>query len=450
MDRRRFIRQSTLSAGSLILSAHTPLKRYPAKKPEVLVIGAGFAGLAAALRLKRKGIAVTVIESRNRIGGRVFSHPVNENLVVELGGEWVGNSHTRMRELCAAFDLTLENNQMDTHLIYKEQYQAPGSWNYSEEWNTKFKRILEAYPHLKETDKQKLDQYDWWRFLVNNGCNGRDLDLRELLDSTDFGESIRHVSAFAALAEYAESSEKNEMDLKIKGGNAMLAYKMREQIGAEHIHCSHYVSRVVQKDRVEVTCSNGEKFTGDKLICAIPTFSVQKIRWEPVLPAPLDAALNALQYARINKHALHFSERFWKEEAFDLVSDQSPHYFYHATKNQQSAEGVLIAYSIGDKAASNANQSNAFLANDVFRCLEPHFGNLRPLLKSQANYYWGNDAYSYGAYALYGIGQWFKVMPELKKKFLHTFFAGEHLADWQGFMEGAVNTGEAAADAVIE
>ncbi|MCD2424098.1 FAD-dependent oxidoreductase [Niabella pedocola] len=450
MDRRRFIRQSTLTAGSLILSAHTPLKFYAGKKPEVLVIGAGFAGLAAALRLKQKGIPVTVIESRNRVGGRVFSHTVNENLVVELGGEWVGNSHTRMQELCATFGLPLENNQMDTHLIYKDQYNAPGSWSYSEEWNARFKRILETYPHLKDSDKQKLDQYDWWRFLVNNGCNGRDLDLRELLDSTDFGESIRHVSAFAALAEYAESSEKNEMDLKIKGGNAMLAQKMRDQIGSEHIYCDHHVSQIVQKDRVEVTCSNGKKFTGDKLICAIPTFSIQKIQWDPVLPAPYAAALNALQYARINKHALHFSERFWKEEAFDLVSDQSPHYFYHATKNQPSAEGVLIAYSIGDKAASNANQSNEFLANDIFRCLEPHFGNLRSLLKGQANYYWGNDAYSYGAYALYGIGQWFTVMPELKKKFLHTFFAGEHLADWQGFMEGAVNTGEAAADAATE
>ncbi|MCF3110849.1 FAD-dependent oxidoreductase [Niabella sp. CC-SYL272] len=449
MDRRRFIRQSALSAGGLILSAHIPFSRYPLKKPEVIVIGAGFAGLAAALQLKRKGVTVTVIESRSRIGGRVFSHPINENLVIELGGEWVGNSHVRVRELCAEFGLPLENNQMNTHLIYQGQYHAPGSWNYSEAWNAKFKKILDAYPHLKETDKQRLDQYDWWRFLVNNGCSGRDLEIRELLDSTDFGESIRHVSAFAALAEYAESSEKNEMDLKIKGGNALLVHKMREQIGAENIYCSHHVSRIVQKNRVEVTCTNGKRFTGDQLICAIPTFSVQQIHWDPVLPEPLTAAFNALQYARINKHALHFSERFWKEEAFDLVSDQSPHYFYHATKNQQSTEGVLIAYSIGDKAASNANQSNAFLADDVFRCLEPHFGNLRSLLKGQVNYYWGNDAYSYGAYALYGIGQWFKVMPELKKKFLLTHFAGEHLADWQGFMEGAMNTGEAAAAEVI-
>ncbi|MGJ7031129.1 flavin monoamine oxidase family protein [Niabella hirudinis] len=449
MDRRRFIRQGALSAGALVISGHSPFKQYPLKKPEVIVIGAGLAGLAAAYQLKKEGCAVTVIESRSRIGGRVFSHRISNDLVIELGGEWVGNSHKRMQELCAAFGLELENNQMDTHLIYKNTYQKPGAWDYSDDWNKKFKKILEAYPHLKEADKRQLDRYDWWRFLVNNGCSGRDLDIRELLDSTDFGESIRHVSAFAALAEYAESSEKNEMDLKIKGGNARLADKLREQIGAANIYCNHHVSKVVQKNSVEVMCSNGKRFSGDRLICAIPTFSVQKINWDPGLPAHLSAAINALQYARINKHALHFKERFWKDEAFDLVSDQSPHYFYHATKNQASAEGVLIAYSIGDKAASNANQSDRFLANDVYRCLESHFGNISSLLKGQANYYWGNDAYSYGAYALYGIGQWFELMPELKKKFLHTYFAGEHLADWQGFMEGAINTGEAAADAVM-
>src|SRR5690606_7105492 len=108
-----------------------------------------------------------------------------------------------------------------------------GEWNYSDAWNEKFKSILDGYEKLTQADKLKLDKMDWWRFLVNNGCEGRDLDIRELLDSTDFGETIRSVSAFAALAEYAESSEKNEMDLKIKGGNSMLAYKIEEQIGKD-------------------------------------------------------------------------------------------------------------------------------------------------------------------------------------------------------------------------
>jgi monoamine oxidase len=80
--------------------------------------------------------------------------------------------------------------------------------------------------------------------------------------------------------------------------------------------------------------------------------------------------------------------------------------------------------------------------------LAPHFGPIIPKIEKQVNYYWGEDQFTKGAYAIYQPGQWFKVKPELQKPFLHTHFAGEHLADWQGFMEGAVNTGEDAADAI--
>ena len=235
------------------------------------------------------------------------------------------------------------------------------------------------------------------------------------------------------------------MDKKIKGGNKQLAEALLNSIGTKHVLLNHHVHSIVQKDKVTVICSNGQSFEADKLICTAPTFSLTRINWQPALPEEYLHAVNQLQYARINKHALHFSGKFWKDDAFDLVTDRSPHYFYHATKGQSPQEGVLIAYSIGDKAAMNANQNNEVLATEVYQCLAPHFGDVRPLLPSQVNYYWGNDPYSRGAYVLYGAGQWFGLMPLLKKQFLHTHFAGEHLADWQGFMEGANNSGEEAA-----
>ena len=69
------------------------------------------------------------------------------------------------------------------------------------------------------------------------------------MDSTDFGETIRSVSAFSALAEYAESSEKNEMDLKIKGGNSLLAKRIAEKIGNDKIKLQHTVNRIVQNSK---------------------------------------------------------------------------------------------------------------------------------------------------------------------------------------------------------
>lgn len=448
-NRREFIKQSALAAAGLLLAENSFGSFHIAKKPVVIIIGAGFAGLAAAYQLRKRNIDVVMLESRKRISGRVFSHVIDpqENLVIELGAEWVGNSHTRIQELCKEFSLELQNNQFDSHLIYQGKYYKNGEWDYSPEWNRKFQQLLANYKKFTREDKEKLDKMDWWRFLVNNGCSGRDLDLRELLDSTDFGESIRQVSAFAALAEYAESSEKNEMDMKIKGGNSQLAVKLAEKIGNDKILLEHKVDRIVQnpKGGVKVYCSNGKTFAGDKIICTVPTFAAMQIKWEPGLPPSQINAMNELQYARINKNPLLFSQRFWKDESFDMITDQSPHYFYHATKNQSSQKGVLISYTIGDKAAVTANQSDEWKAAAIQQTLSPFFGDVRSMLEKQANYYWGNDEISRGAYAIYGKGQWFRVRPILQRSHLHTHFAGEHLADWQGFMEGAINTGEEAA-----
>ena len=451
-SRRDFIRQSTLATGGVLLSSSSFERFFIGKKPKAIIIGAGFAGLAAALQLHKKNIDFVILEARNRIGGRVFSHTIDpaENLVIELGAEWVGNSHTRVRELCDEFSLELQNNQFDTHLIYQGKYYGKNEWDYSDAWKTKFQSLLDGYDKMTQADKVKLDKTDWWRYLVNNGCEGRDLDLRELLDSTDFGETIRNVSAFAALAEYAESSEKNEMDLKIKGGNSMLAQKIADTIGPDKIKLHHRVQRVVQQSKggVKVFCDGGESFTADKIICTVPTFAAQRIKWEPGLPAEQVNAMNQLQYARINKNPLLFRERFWKDESFDMVTDQSPHYFYHATKNQVSDKGVLISYTIGEKAAVVANQTDEWKANMIQQTLQPHFGDVKSLIDKQANYYWGNDEFSRGAYAIYGKGQWFTLQPILRRTHIHTHFAGEHLAEWQGFMEGAIDTGEAAASKI--
>jgi monoamine oxidase len=450
LSRRDFLKNTTLTAGGILVASGSFSRNFLTHNPKVIIIGAGFAGLAAAYQLKKRKIDFVILEARNRISGRVFSHTIDEaeNLVVELGGEWVGASHTKVIALCKEFGLELFNNEMSTHLIYKGEYFKNTEWDFSTEWKIKLGKLFDHYHHLTTAEKITLDKMDWWRYLVNNGCNGRDLDIRELLDSTDFGESIRQVSAFSALSEYAESSAHNEMDFKIRGGNNLLAKKIAERIGYDKIKLEHAVAKIIQKDKVNVYCGNGEKFEGDKIICTIPTFSMQKILWEPVLPKEKIEAVNALQYARINKNIFLFNERFWKDESFDLITDTPVHYFYHGTKNQISAKGALISYSIGDKGDVISKQNDEFRASLLQQCLQPGFPDIKSKILKQLNYYWGEDEYSKGSYAMYGKGQWFGVQPVLKRSFLHTHFAGEHLADWQGFMEGAIETGEAAANKI--
>jgi monoamine oxidase len=454
MRRRKFLLQT--AAGSTALAVPSVLQAavMPKKKTtSAIIIGAGFSGLAAAYQLKKNGVRVTILESRECIGGRVFSFksPLLKDQVIEFGAEWVGFSHERIIALCEEFGLELFNNQFQTHLSLGGIYSPAGGWDFdaglAEFWEKKT-MLWEGY---SEKYKHHLDRMDWWHFLNNQGFTDRDIMLRELLDSTDFGESIRHVSAFAAFAEYAESSEMNEMDLKIRGGNGMLAEKLADAVGRDHILSRHKVTHVVQNKSkgVEVVCDNGQKFTADKLICTAPTLAVQKINWSPGLPTTQVDAMNALQYARIGKFPLVFSERFWQEDDFDMITDTPAHYFYHGTKNQPGDQGVLICYATGDRADALGSVNKQQREQIILDALKPAFGDVRKYLVDGISYHWGNDPYSRGAYAMYGIGQWFDLMPILRVPHMHTQFAGEHLADWQGFMEGAINSGEDAADAIL-
>jgi monoamine oxidase len=352
--------------------------------------------------------------------------------------------------LCNELQLDLFDNTFSTHFIHQRKHFKPGEWNFTEGWTKKYESLKAAFRNITKDQAKEFDKTDWWHYLINNGCEGKDLLLHELLDSTDFGESIRHVSACVAMGEYAYSSEKNEMDFKIKGGNSMLAEALAGKIGRINIKTGIQVIKVEQGSNVKITCNNGEVFTADKLICTAPTFAISKIEWLPQLPAEKISAINELQYCRINKNPILFNNRFWKEENFDCITDASGHYFYHATKNQSSQKGVLLSYSIGDKAEVQFNQGDDARFELVQQTLAPAFKNIKPYYESQQNYYWGNDEYSRGAYAIYKPNQWFRIKETLLHQHLHTYFAGEHVAEWQGFMEGAVATGETAAEKVVQ
>ncbi len=451
MKRRTFIKHTgTAIAGALIL----PNISFPnLKEKKVLIIGSGISGLAAAYKLKKAGVKVTLVESRNRVGGRIFTHTFdNENLTCELGAEWVGASHERLISLCDEFKLELQNHQFETHLTLNNKYKKPGDWGFSPEWDEKYKKLLNDFNELPDgsDEKNNFDKLDWWRYLVNQGINEDDLEMRELLDSTDFGESIRQVSAYAGIAEYAESSEKNEMDFHIKGGNSKIIYKLAEAVGYENIILKTKVEKVEQKKySTKVYCSNGNAYEADYIICTVPTYSLLKINWEPALSKEYLEALNELQYARIIKSSLLFSERFWKDESLDMITDTLPHYFFHSTKNQSGTKGILTSYAVGDRAYVLSKINEQEKINEICKALNPAFGDVEKYAEKLVSYYWGSDSYSQGAYAIYNKNQWLQVRDTLNKNHQNVFFAGEHLADWQGFMEGAINSGEDAAEKIL-
>lgn len=450
-NRREFLKILGASSLGVALSSREIFARR--RRKECVIIGAGFAGLAAAYKLKNANWNVTVLEARERIGGRVFSQtmPQNRNLVFELGAEWVGMSHERIKALCADFKIPLQKHQFEDYLLRDGKLARPGAWGFSEAAKTAFDKVKANYEKLTAVEQRNLDKLDWWTYLEKIGYTDDDLRLRDLMDSTDFGESIRHVSAFGALAEYAESSPKNEMDYKMTGGNSRLTEEFAKRIGDENIKTNTLVTEITQTKNGIVTVKTATgSYKADAVICTVPTNSLLKIKFNPALPTAQTKAAEKLIYSRICKNSVLYEKRFWKDEDFSMVSDVTSHFYFHSTQNQAGKEGILTSYAIGEKADVLASQSDERRMRIITNDLRDFDEDAPKLAKGISSYAWQRDTYTDGAYALYRPGQWFGIRPILQRPHGKILFAGEHLADWQGFMEGAIETGESAAQSLIK
>jgi monoamine oxidase len=435
------------------------------EKRTCIVIGAGLSGLAAARALSKARWKVTVLEARDRIGGRVFTHRFDiegaRHLYCELGGEWIGNGHKKMKGLCREFELEpLLHHAFDFSFLeggrIKDRFKV-GAWPFSKKALTIFTTLREEAKNWSPRTQEILDRKDWWTILRDRGFTSEELLRRDLMDSTDFGESIRQVGGFSAAAEYFTGNKNDEMDFRVKGGNIKVTEGLEKVI--KRRGGSIPLRREVEKIRqdhagVHVTVTGGHTYQASFCICTVPARTLTKITFEPRLPDDQWDAAKQLQYARIMKTVLLFQERFWLEKGskrFSCFTDGASDFVFDSTLYQPRPYGILCSYAIGDKA----DDLNAVYRRDpveLKRLIQKDLASIFPGAEPNAVAIqaqpWQADEYTQGAYALYRPGQWFGLRAILQEPHMRVYFAGEHLADEQGFMEGAVATGQDAAENV--
>jgi monoamine oxidase len=249
------------------------------------------------------------------------------------------------------------------------------------------------------------------------------------------------------------------MDFKVCGGNNRLSEALVSEIRSrgQAVWDRSPVTEVHQSTRgVQVRIATGRgRLTADYCICTIPARSLGKIHRRPALPTTQRQAADQLQYARIVKTAILYNRRFWKTPhpyGFSAFTGRVSDFCFDSTYAQLGDRGILCSYAIGDKAHDVAGEPDPssvmrWITDDMTAIVRPDRQQLiAPIqIVSQP---WQKDVWTEGAYALYRPGQWFTVRQILKRRHGRVHFAGEHLAEWQGFMEGAVETGEVAAAAV--
>src|SRR5439155_24662864 len=139
-----------------------------------------------------------------------------------------------MRRLCAELHLKLQHHQYgfsfwDGGQPPKRTF-VPGAWCFSTRTHNNFKALQKRFDKYDQAQVRALDQFDWWTLLRSLGFTTEELQQRDLMDSTDFGETIRLTSAYGAAAEYLDGTDTDAMDYKIRGGNDRLAYALAGEL----------------------------------------------------------------------------------------------------------------------------------------------------------------------------------------------------------------------------
>jgi monoamine oxidase len=460
ISRRDMIERSLAAAGALLLSDRFGITAHAAAGRAV-VIGAGFSGLAAAYELSKAGYDVTVVEARNRVGGRVISF---SDLVpgknVEGGGELIGSNHPAWVGYAKQFGLEfLDVSEEDLEfpiVLNGKRLSSDESEALWEGTETAFNSIV--------ADAAKVDADRPW-----TSPNAAALDRRTLaswvdaIDTTPITKSMLRTLMTAdngvvtewqsylanlamvkggGLERYWDESEV----YRCKGGNQQLATKLAGAIGASKILLRTPVRSVTVGERtVRVLLANGKTLEAEHAILTAPPSVWNKIAIDPALPT------NLLPQMGTNvKCLIGVKGPFWRraELAPEILSDGPVSMSWHATDGQAGAGDAMVAFS-GGPAADICREWGARRIENYLAELEKVYRGIRPSYVRARFMDWPGDTWAKASYAFPAPGQVTAQGPTLHDGIGRLHFAGEYASyAFMGYMEGALNSGAAVAKRV--
>jgi monoamine oxidase len=461
--RREMLRRTLVGAAGLLLSERVAFGQRPGA-PRVLVVGAGFAGLALAHELGAAGYDVRVFEARNRLGGRVRSFHDMARVAVEGGGELIGSNHPAWVSYQRKFGLTFvdvpDYGDLDAPVVIggRALTRAEGAALWEE--------MERAYARLNDLAAPVIADAPWTtpeaaaldRATVAAWIDAADLSplCRTALHaefSADNGVDTAWQSQLGNLAQikgggldrYWTDSEV----FRCEGGNQQLANRLARTLAPGALRLNTPVTKIVTTDRgAGVTCADGTVVEGDDVVLAVPPSVWPRIAFEPALPTALRPQMG------INvKYLASVTSRFWERARLtpELLSDGPIQLTWEATGNQHSDAIVLTSFSGGSAAAECRSWAPGERANRYLRAIEVGLKDVAHEFVRGRFMDWPNDRWTMAAYAFPAPGEVTTVGPLLREGRGRLHFAGEHTNfAFIGYMEGALGSGIALATRIAE
>lgn len=433
---------------------------------DVIVLGAGLAGLSAARDLTAAGTDVIVLEARERAGGRVEQTRTADGRLVQLGGEIVGTFHTEYRRLVGELGLTLGPTFVGSGgetnwLLADGVVRGDGLPWLPDADRATYERIEREYAQLAASvdpndpwshpDAAKLDELsvaDWLRSAGATPGVVRALELAaralavDSIERTSLLADLRKESAAGATGFYNYEAWENERVLE---GSATVALRMAEQLGHRIRYNSPVAGVDVSSSGVRIQLHSGEQFTADAVISALPVGPLRQINITGVSEERL-TSLHRQRHAPAAKVVAAYRESFWEANGLNGTSYMEPTLLGGTwAQNDGIISGLIPPSALGGYLSTPSMLREPELRSELGKVLGEEAASPEAFYLRN----WVTDPWTQGYVTGWTPGSVTAVGPLHGTHEPPFYVCGSD--QWVcGYMEGAVRTGRSAAREILE
>ncbi|CAO2833127.1 unnamed protein product [Amaranthus hypochondriacus] len=431
------------------------------KTPSVIVIGGGISGVAAARFLDNASCKVVLLESRDRLGGRIHTD-YSFGCPVDMGASWLHGvcNENPLAPLIRSLGLRLYRTSGDNSVIYDHDLESLSLFAKNGqqipqqtvvEVGEVFKKILKETEKIRDAHNDDMSVLEGIAIVLDTHPHLRQEGLaHEVLQWF----LCRLEAWFAADADMI-SLKTWDQEQVLSGGHGLMTQGYFPVIDAlakgMDIQLNHRVTKISSElDMVKVTVDGSKEFIADAAIITVPlgVLKANLIQFEPKLPDWKMSAISDLGVGNENKIALRFSEVFWPDvELLGMVAPNSFACGYFLNLHKAIGDPVLV-YMIAGRCAYNLEKlSDEAAVKFVMLQIKKMFPNASDPVQYLVSR-WGTDPNSLGCYSYDLVGKPSDVYDRLRAPIGSLFFAGEAVSmeDHQGSVHGAYASGIMAAD----